>query len=181
MTENEIEFLQQENARLKNELKEVREKERGIHEDYKKQLSGARRDQALTLLLFGFKTELDDLGVSVKDSALKEIISNRLAADSAELTVDESGQLLLRRKDGTNFFAEDHRLLNPDSYVEKVMARDNILRTNDAKPDTSNAQTGQQSGRNESTGNGRNNHTYSNSNSTISSLIDQALKTLDAA
>jgi hypothetical protein len=131
MTESEIEFLQQENARLKNELKEVREKEKGIHEDYKKQLSGARRDQALTLLLAGFKTQFDDLDISVKDQALKQIISSRLATDSAELTVDDSGQLLLRRKDGTNFFGEDHRLLDPNSYVEKVMARDNILKTAD--------------------------------------------------
>jgi hypothetical protein len=45
--------------------------------------------------------------------------------------VDDSGQLLLRRKDGTNFFGEDHRLLDPNSYVEKVMARDNILKTAD--------------------------------------------------
>lgn len=178
MTESEIEFLQQENARLKNELKEVREKEKGIHEDYKKQLSGARRDQALTLLLVGFKTQFDDLDIGVKDQALKEIISSRLAADSAELTVDESGQLLLRRKDGTNFFAEDHRLLDPNSYVEKIMVRDNILRTIDAQPDASN----RQSGRNELNNSGRNNHTYNNSgNSAISPLIDQALKTLGAA
>lgn len=177
-----MEFLQQENARLKNELKEVREKERGIHEDYKKQLSGARRDQALTLLLAGFKTQFDDLDISVKDQALKQIIGTRLAADSAELTVDDSGQLLLRRKDGTNYFAEDHRLLDPSSYVEKIMTRENILRTIDAQPDKSNKQTIQQSGRNESNNNGRNNRTYSNSgNSAITSLIDQALKTLDAA
>lgn len=172
MTENEIEFLQQENARLKNEIKEAREKERNIHEDYKKQLSGARRDQALTLLLAGFKTELDDLGVSVKDQALKEIISTRLAADSAELTVNESGQLLLRRKDGSNFFAEDHRLLDPNSYVEKIMTRDNIIRAGDAKPDTSNRQTDQQSGNNS----GRNN--YTSGNSAINRLIDESLQSL---
>jgi hypothetical protein len=90
--------------------------------------------------------------------------------------VDDSGQLLLRRKDGTNYFAEDHRLLDPNSYVEKIMARDNILRTIDVQPDASNKQTGQQSGRNELNNSGRNNHTYNNSgNSAISRLIDQSL------
>lgn len=181
MTDQEIEFLQQENNRLRNELKQVKEKESAIHEDYKKQLLGARTDQALTLLLAGYKTQFDDLPASVKDSALKEIISTRLAADSAELTTDESGQLLLRRKDGTNFFGEDHRLLNPNTYLEKMMARDKILKVNDAKPDTTTKNTGPQSARIESSNNARNNHTYGNSNSAISSLIDQALKTLDAA
>jgi hypothetical protein len=177
MTDQEVEFLQQENDRLRNELKQVKEKESAIHEDYKKQLLGARTNQALTLLLAGFKTQFDDLPVSVKDQALKEIISTRLAADSAELTTDESGQLLLRRKDGTNFFGEDHRLLNPDSYLEKMMARDKILKVNDTKPDNTPREANLQVTRNESGNNMRNNRTYGNSGTaTVTTLIDEALK-----
>jgi hypothetical protein len=128
MTESEIEFLQQENARLKNEIKEVREKEKGIHEDYKKQLSGARRDRSLTLLLASFKTKFDDLPADVKDSALQKIINNSLAADNAELTIDDGGQLALRRKDGSNFFGKDNRLLTPNTYLEMLMDRGKILK-----------------------------------------------------
>lgn len=131
MTESEIEFLQQENARLKNELKEVKEKERGVHEDYKKQLSNARRDRSLTVLLAGFKTKFDDLPADVKDSALQEIINKSLAADGAELALGDNGQLVLRRKDGSNYFGEDHRLFTPDAYLEKVMVRENILKSAD--------------------------------------------------
>lgn len=131
MTENEIQLLQQENTRLKNELKEAREKEMGIHEDYKKQLTGARRDRSLTLLLASFKTKFDDLPADVKDSALQEIINNSLAADGAELAIGDDGQLVLRRKDGSNFFGEDHRLLTPNTYLEKVMSRENILKVAD--------------------------------------------------
>lgn len=163
MTENEIEFLQQENARLKNELKEAREKERGIHEDYKKQLLGARRDRSLTLLLGSFKTKFDDLPADVKDSALQEIINNSLAADNAELTIGDNGQLLLLKKDGTNFFSEDHRQLTPNTYLEKVMVRGKILKGNEQ------VQTVQTTTR-------INNQPASRAGRTLSNLIDQSLK-----
>lgn len=171
MTENEIEFLQQENERLKNELSEMKAKMQGIHEDYKKQLSVARKDQALTLLLTGFKTEFDDLPAGVKDSALKEILNNRLAADAAELTIDEGGRLILRRKDGTNFFGADHRLLDPKSYLEKMMTTDKILRVVDASPNATAGHTGQQANRNGANKGGRYN--------SLSNLVNEALKAIE--
>lgn len=164
MTESEIEFIQQENTRLKNELKEAREKEKGIHEDYKKQLSGARRDRSLTLLLASFKTKFDDLPADVKDSALQEIINNSLTADGAELTIGGDGQLALRRKDGSNFFGEDHRLFTPNTYLERLMDRGKILKGADQE------QVVQPTARaNNNTGN-------SWKDRKISSLVDEALE-----
>lgn len=171
MTENEIEFLQQENERLKNELSEMKAKMQGIHEDYKKQLSVARKDQAVTLLLTGFKTEFDDLPAGVKDSALKEILNNRLAADAAELTIDEGGRLILRRKDGTNFFGADHRLLDPKSYLEKMMTTDKILKVADARPNATAGHTGQQANLNGANKGGRYN--------SLSNLVNEALKAIE--
>lgn len=179
MTENEIEFLQQENDRLKNELSEMKAKMQGVHEDYKKQLSVARKDQAVTLLLAGFKTEFDDLPAGVKDSALKEIINNRLAADAAELTIDEGGRLILRRKDGTNFFGADHRLLDPKSYLEKMMTTDKILKANDLSSgnNTSGNRTGQQPDQTRPYNNGRGS---SKSRNVLSDLANESLQALTA-
>jgi hypothetical protein len=164
MTESEIQLLQQENTRLKNELKEAREKEKGIHEDYKKQLSGARRDRSLTLLLASFKTKFDDLPADVKDSALHEIINNSLAADNAELALGDSGQLVLRRKDGSNYFGEDHRLFTPNTYLEKVMDRQKILKSAEQQQVVQN------------TARANNNTGNSWAERKISSLVDESLE-----
>lgn len=167
MAANEIEFLQQENARLKNELRASQDREKNSREDYEKKLSGARRDRSLTLLLASFKTKFDDLPADVKDSALQEIINNSLAADNAELAIDDSGQLALRRKDGSNFFGEDHRLFTPNTYLEMLMTREKILKGAEPK------QVVQNSVRtNNNTGN-------SWAERKISSLVDESLAALN--
>lgn len=181
MTENEIEFLQQENERLKSEVHQLREKEQGIHAGYKKQLSDIRRDKALALLLVGLKTEFDDLAPGVKVSALTEITNTRLAADAAEITVDEAGQLQLRKKDGTNFFAEDHNLLTPKTYLERILTRDKVLKTDDKGQ---NNNSGNESGAHMRSGGqqSRNNGSGGNwKHKTLTGLVDESLKALAGA
>jgi hypothetical protein len=134
MTENETELLQQEISRLKNELQASKDREKSSREDYEKKLLDARRDRSLTLLLASFKTKFDDLPADVKDSALQKIVSKSLAADSAELLTGEDGQLVIRKKDGTNFFSQDHNLFTPNTYLEKLMARENILKSAEPAP-----------------------------------------------
>lgn len=175
MTESEIEFLQQENDRLKNENRELREKEQGIHAGYKKQLSDVRRDKALAFLLAGLKTEFDDLAPNVKMSALTEIANTRLAADAAELTIDDAGQLQLRKKDGTNFFGEDHNLLTPKTYLDRILTRDKVLKTDDKglgnSNGTGNTHNGQQQHNQGATGNWK--------TQSLSRLVDESLKALE--
>lgn len=119
----EIEILQQENDRLKNELLQAKE-------EHKKQLSEARKNLSLTLHIAPLKTEFDELPASVKDTVLKQIINKNLAADNAELTIGDTGQLVLSKKDGSTFFGEDNRALDTNSYLEKVMEREKVLTVN---------------------------------------------------
>lgn len=119
----EIEILQQENDTLKNELRQMKE-------DHKKQLSEARKNLSLTLHTSSLKTEFDELPANVKDTVLKQIINKNLAADGAELSIGEAGNLVLRKKDGSNFFSEDNRLMDPSTYFEKVMEREKVLKNN---------------------------------------------------
>lgn len=126
MTEIEIEFLNQENERLKSEVNELKEKQKTIHTEYKKQISDLRKDRLLALLIGSKKTKFDDLPPSVKDSIFKDILTDRLSADGAELSVSDGGQLILRKKDGTTFFGEDHRLLTPDAYIDRLLTLEKI-------------------------------------------------------
>jgi hypothetical protein len=172
MTDQEIEFLQQENERLKNELQDMRGREKGTREGYEKKLSDLRRDQALTVLLTGFKTELDDLSPGARYGALKEIIISRLAADSAELTLDESGKLLLRKKDGTNFFSEDHTLLDPHTYVERTMTRDKLIKGTESEPITPKTV-------NTNSNNGNNSGGGNRAGRTLSNLVNESLQAFE--
>lgn len=182
----EKDALQQDITRLNNELREIKEKEKGIHDDYKKQMLEIKMGHSLGQLLGSYKTKFDELPASVKDSTLKAIINNSLAGDSAELTVDDAGQLVLRKKGGDNFFGEDHNIMTPKSYLDKILARDKILITTDPN------QTNGNGANNSHNRNGQNfqhqNQNQNNSgnsngkaaNPVLASLAQDALKSLES-
>jgi hypothetical protein len=137
--------LAQEIAKLNGELKEIKEREKGIHEKHQQEVSEIRMNYALGGLLGGYKTKFDDLPQKVKETTLKQIINDSLSADAAEFTVDDNGNLMLRKRDGNNFFGEDHTVLTPKSYLDKILARDKILIVNDPQQGASTQkQNGQQ-------------------------------------
>lgn len=179
----EKDSLQQQINDLNAQLRAEKDKEQGIRAEYEGKLKDVKMGYTLGSLLGGYKTIYDDLDGEVKDITLKAIINKSLNADAAELTVDDSGQLVLRKKDGSNFFGEDNRLLTPKSYLDKIMSRDKILKVSDQN------QNQNQNGN----GNGAKSHLNNNGNQqrhnqnqngngnqnagsqTISSLADQAL------
>jgi hypothetical protein len=182
----EKDSLQQQINELNNQLRTEKDKEAGIRADYEKKLKDKDMSYALRNILGGYKTIYDELDGEVKDITLKAIINKSLNADAAEFTVDESGQLALRKKDGSNFFGEDNRLLTPKSYLDKIMSRDKILKVSDqnqnqnqngngngAKSHLNN--NGNQQRQNQQNGNGDGKPV----NHALSSLADQALAALE--
>ena len=178
----EKDSLQQQINELNNQLRAEKDKEAGIRAEYEKKLKDKDMSYALRNILGGYKTIYDELDGEVKDITLKAIINKSLNADAAEFTVDESGQLALRKKDGSNFFGEDNRLLTPKSYLDKIMSRDKILKVTDqyqnqnsngngngAKPHLNN--NGNQQRQNQNNGNGNGNTV----NHALNSLADEAL------
>jgi hypothetical protein len=127
----EKDTLQQQINDLNAQLRAEKDKEAGIRTEYEGKLKDVKMGYTLGSLLGGYKTIYDELDGEVKDITLKAIINKSLNADAAEFTVDESGQLVLRKKDGTNFFGEDNRLLTPKSYLDKIMSRDKIIKVSD--------------------------------------------------
>lgn len=127
----EKETLQTQINELNAQLRTEKDKEAGIRSEYEKKLKDKDMSYALRNILGAYKTIYDGLDGEVKDITLKAIINKSLNADAAEFTVDDAGQLILRKKDGTNFFGEDNRLLTPKSYLDKIMSRDKILIVND--------------------------------------------------
>jgi hypothetical protein len=180
--------LQQEITRLQGELRAEKEKQAGVLTEHQKAISEVKMGYSLGQLLGGFKTIYDELPPDVKDITLKAIINKNLAADAAEFSVDDSGQLVLRKKDGTNFFGEDHRPFTPNTYLEKMMARDKILKVTDpnqnnagngAATRTNNGQTFQRQ-QNQNQNNSGNNGNGKAANPVLASLAQDALKALES-
>jgi hypothetical protein len=176
----EKDTLQQQINDLNAQLRAEKDKEAGIRSEYEGKLKDVKMGYTLGSLLGGYKTIYDELDGEVKDITLKAIINKSLNADAAEFTVDDAGQLVLRKKDGSNFFGEDNRLLTPKSYLDKIMSRDKILKVSDqnqnqngngngAKNHLNN--NGNQQRQNQQNGNGNQNA----GSQTLSTLADQAL------
>jgi hypothetical protein len=178
--------LQQEISRLQGELRAEKDKHAGILTEHQKAITEVKMGYSLGQLLGGFKTIYDDLPADVKDITLRAIINKNLAADAAEFSVDDGGQLVLRKKDGTNFFGEDHRPFTPNTYLEKLMARDKILKVNDQNQNqngngaSSHKQNGQQFQRNQNQNqNGNSNGNGKAANPVLASLANDALKAFE--
>lgn len=181
----EKDVLQQEINKLNAELRDIKSKEQGIHDDYKKQMLEIKMGHSLGQLLGSYKTKFDELPANVKDSTLKAIINNSLAADAAEFTVDDAGQLTLRKKGGDNFFGDDHNIMTPKTYLDKILARDKILITTDQSQNNgggannSHNRNGQNFQRQQTQNNGSNgNGNGSAAKSPISDLIAESLQGL---
>jgi len=180
------EALNQEITRLNNELRTEKEKEGKLKSEHQEEIKKVRMSHALGGMLGSYKTKFDELPANVKENTLTAIINNSLAADAAEFSVDDAGQIILRKKDGTNFFGEDNRLLEPKSYLDKIFARDKILIVNDPNQNnnsggganTHNRNNGQNYNRqiqnqiNNGSGNSGNRNNAANP---VTSLVDEAL------
>jgi hypothetical protein len=185
----EKDALQQDITRLNNELRDIKAKEQTIHEDYKKQLQDVKMGHSLGQLLGSYKTKFDELPANVKSSTLQAIINNSLAADGAEFSVDDAGQIQLRKKGGDNFFGEDHNIMTPKSYLDKILARDKILITTD--PNLNNSGNGANNSHNRNNGqnyqhrqnqgqnNGNGNGNGKAANPVLADLVGDALKSLE--
>ena len=118
---------------------------------------------------------------------MKSIINDSLAADAAELTVDDAGQLILRKKGGDNFFGDDHNIMTPKTYLDKILARDKILITTDQNQNNGggannshNRNNGQNYQRQQNQNNGSNGNGNNNAaKSPISGLVAESLKALE--
>lgn len=180
----EKDTLQQQINDLNAQLRAEKDKEAGIRAEYEGKLKDVKMGYTLGSLLGGYKTIYDELDGEVKDITLKAIINKSLNADAAEFTVDESGQLILRKKDGTNFFGEDNRLLTPKSYLDKIMSRDKIIKVSDQNQNQNGNGNGAKSHLNNNGNQQRQNHQNGNGdgkavNYALNSLADEALAALE--
>lgn len=188
---NDKEELNKQIADLNNELRVLKEKEQNIHTEYKKQIQSVKMNHVLGGLLGGYKTVFDELDPSTKEITLKAIIERNLGAKKAQLTIDEAGNLQLIGADGANVFGDDHNILTPKAFLDKVMANEKILKVTDQG--NNNGSNGSNNGQHFNNGQQRQQFSNANGNSNNgngggkrvnhvhNALVQESLAALEAA
>lgn len=123
---------------LHDQLRTEKESINKVKTDYEQKLRDKDMSYALNGLLGQYKTIYDELNPGIKDKTLKAIIDESLGTDQAQFTIGDAGQLILQKKDGTNYFGDNHQVLTPKTYLDKVLSREKILKVNDPNPGAKN-------------------------------------------
>lgn len=80
-------------------------------------------------MLASYKTTFDELDPSVKAATIRSLLDKELQDKDAELTYDDKGNFTLLKKDGSNFYGDNHQQVNPQSFLEQLLSRHKLLIT----------------------------------------------------
>ncbi len=127
-TPAELKDLKKQVDALHEQLRIEKENSGKVKSDYEGQIKGIRLNSSLEKLLSPHKTIYDDLDADIRSTSMMAIINKELQSSEGVLDLDENGNLKLLKKDGSNFFGENHVQLNPQGFVEKVLAKNKILK-----------------------------------------------------
>lgn len=116
-----------------DELHQQLAAEKKAKEDAKKEFESNilkfRVDSKKESLLSQYKTTLDEFDPQVKYSTINALINKELQDKDADFTYDDKGNFTLLRKDGSNFYGDNHQQVNPQTFVEQLLSRHKLLVT----------------------------------------------------
>lgn len=127
-------------AELQGQLRDIKANEQKLRAEHEGQLRSVKMSYALNNNLSGYKTVYDDMPADRKSKILKVIIEDNLAAQNAEFTINDNGELVLQTKDGNTLFGKDHNPMTPKMFLDQVLANEKALKVTE----NSGSQNGQQ-------------------------------------
>lgn len=90
------------------------------------------------------KTIYDTLDSSVRNLSLTTLLNNELQNNAAEIQLDESGNLKLAKKDGSNYYDENNRPVTIDDFINKTLTKNKLLPQNPGEQQQQQQQQSQQ-------------------------------------
>lgn len=109
---------------------QVRQKEKESSEKIK----GLQIEYKLDSMLGGYKTTLDTLDPEVRSATIKQLINKHLQDNEAQFSFDDNGKFVLIKKDGTNYYGENHQLIEPKAFLERTLSQSKLLKVSDQPP-----------------------------------------------
>ena len=112
---------------LHAQLRTKEDEVKTMKSSYENQQKQARMDRILDRMFSGAKTIFDTLDPEVKNDSLRVAFNKALQLGDGKIELGENGDLVLLRKDGTNFFGDGNRQLNPQQFLDGVLSRNKLL------------------------------------------------------
>lgn len=127
---------------LHKQIRAEKERADASENRFKEDLKGFKLNTKKTGMLSQYKTVYDDLDPDVKLMTLLNILDKRLQDNGATITFDENENLVLLKKDGTNFYSDSNQQVNPKQYIESMLSETKLLKTAATPATTTTVQQG---------------------------------------
>lgn len=180
---DEKESIKKQIDELNRQLREEKAKGDTSKLEYENKLTQYKLNTEIRSLFGKYKTTLDDLDPRVKATTIETLLNQHLAENNAEIKFDENSNLVLQKKDGTNYYSESNQSVNPSQYLDTILSKNKLLiTTNNGNKANSNGQQKtevdtSQNGRNPNGGNGANGKT----DHALKSKVQEALASYNTA
>lgn len=165
--------IQKEIDALHGQIRTEKENAQKLKVEYEEKLSTFKNEYKLESLLGQYKTIYDDLDADVKMTTLKTLINKNLQDNKGKFVVDENGNFILQKEDGTNYYGDNNQQIEPKSFVEQILSRNKLLKVTDQPPGSGDTNNGQPP-RQPNGGQGGN-----TANKALSGLVQNSIKNLE--
>lgn len=134
---------------LHNQLAAEKQSRQDLEKAHANSIKQMKVDAKLESILAGYKTIYDTLPPEVRNMTLKNLLQKELQDKDADYTIDENGKFLLLKKDGSNFYGENHQQVDPVQFAEQTFSRHKLLQVTPKpgeKPNPANPPSGEGGG-----------------------------------
>lgn len=108
-----------------------REKDKKGFED---QFKSLKINTKLASHLSSFKTIHDEVDPDVRATIINTFLQKELQDNQAKFDLDENGNVVLLKNDGTNFYGENHQQVTPAKFIEQTLAKTKQLKVSSPAP-----------------------------------------------
>lgn len=123
---------------LQLQLKNTKDAAENERKSFENQRLQDRINNKKNVFFSGVKTIHDELDPETRYTIIDSQIQKELQDRQAKFALDEQGNVVLMRNDGTNFFGENHQQVKPLQFIEQVLAKNKQLKVTDSTSTGSN-------------------------------------------
>lgn len=117
---------------LQLQLKTTKESWENDRKSFENQRLQDKINNKKNVFFSGVKTIHDELDPETRYTIIDSQIQKELQDRQAKFALDEQGNVVLMRNDGTNFFGENHQQVKPLQFIEQVLAKNKQLKVTDS-------------------------------------------------
>lgn len=125
---------------LQSQLRAANDTLKSKESEFTMQRKKDQIDFKLQNLLSGYKTIFDDLDADIKHTSLISAINKELQGKEAKFDIDDNGQLILLRNDGTKLYGQNNVAIEAKNLIDSAFATNKILKVSEQQQSSQQSQ-----------------------------------------